>query len=81
LDHDASIAFYDVMYWPGYYAVFFDDPIKGIHWELAWLPTIPTPRHACKSYPALRAQAKSRPDLTNSVASLAWQARRTLPRR
>lgn len=23
-------------YWPGYYAVFFDDPINGIHWELAW---------------------------------------------
>ena len=22
-------------YWPGYYAVFFDDPINGIHWELA----------------------------------------------
>lgn len=31
-------------YWPGYYAVFFDDPINGIHWELAWIPKIPTPR-------------------------------------
>jgi catechol 2,3-dioxygenase-like lactoylglutathione lyase family enzyme len=25
-------------YWPGYYAVFFDDPVNGIHWELAWVP-------------------------------------------
>ena len=30
-------------YWPGYYAVFFDDPINGIHWELAWVPKVPTP--------------------------------------
>jgi catechol 2,3-dioxygenase-like lactoylglutathione lyase family enzyme len=30
-------------YWPGYYAVFFDDPINGIRWELAWLPKIPSP--------------------------------------
>ena len=28
-------------YWPGYYAVFFDDPINGIHWELAWVPKVP----------------------------------------
>lgn len=31
-------------YWPGYYAVFFDDPINGIHWELAWVPKVPSPR-------------------------------------
>ena len=30
-------------YWPGYYAVFFDDPINGIHWELAWVPKFPGP--------------------------------------
>jgi hypothetical protein len=27
-------------YTPGYYAVFFDDPINGIHWELAHTPRI-----------------------------------------
>jgi len=30
-------------YAPGYYAVFFDDPVTGIHWELAYMPTIPSP--------------------------------------
>lgn len=29
------------IYAPGYYAVFFDDPINGIHWELAHIPRIP----------------------------------------
>jgi catechol 2,3-dioxygenase-like lactoylglutathione lyase family enzyme len=68
-------------YWPGYYAVFFDDPINGIHWELAWLPKVPTFRHVWSSYRALRAEAKSRPDLANSVPGLTLQAMRTLPRR
>lgn len=31
------------LYAPGYYAVFFDDPISGIHWELAHTPLIPSP--------------------------------------
>ncbi len=31
------------VYAPGYYAVFFDDPINGIHWELAHTPRIPSP--------------------------------------
>ncbi|WP_353980230.1 VOC family protein [Salinicola endophyticus] len=31
------------VYAPGYYAVFFDDPINGIHWELAHIPRLPTP--------------------------------------
>ncbi len=30
-------------YWPGYHAVFFDDPINGIHGELAWVAKVPTP--------------------------------------
>lgn len=68
-------------YWPGYYAVFFDDPINGIHWELAWLPKIPTPRQVWLSYRALRAHAKRRPDLANTVAGLARQASRALPGR
>ena len=36
-------------YWPGYYAVFFDDPVNGIHWELAWVPKIPTPRQVWRT--------------------------------
>lgn len=68
-------------YWPGYYAVFFDDPINGIHWELAWLPKVPTPRQMWSFYRALHAEAKSRPDLANTVPGLTWQAMRTLPRR
>lgn len=66
-------------YWPGYYAVFFDDPINGIHWELAWLPKIPSPRQAWAAYRALRGFARSRPDLANTVPGLALQARRVLP--
>lgn len=31
------------VYAPGYYAVFFDDPISGIHWEVAHVPLIPSP--------------------------------------
>jgi catechol 2,3-dioxygenase-like lactoylglutathione lyase family enzyme len=68
-------------YWPGYYAVFFDDPINGIHWELAWLPKLPTPGQVWSSYRALGAQAKSRHDLANTVAGVARQASRTLPSR
>ena len=30
------------VYAPGYYAVFFDDPINGFHWELAFTPRIPS---------------------------------------
>lgn len=68
-------------YWPGYYAVFFDDPINGIHWELAWVPKVPTPHQVWSSYRALRAFARSRSDLANTVPGVAWQARRTLPAR
>lgn len=31
------------VYAPGYYAVFFDDPVSGIHWELAYAPWFPSP--------------------------------------
>jgi catechol 2,3-dioxygenase-like lactoylglutathione lyase family enzyme len=68
-------------YWPGYYAVFFDDPNSGIHWELAWLPKVPTPRQVWSFYRAMRDQAGSRPDLAKTVPGLTWQARRTLPSR
>lgn len=68
-------------YWPGYYAVFFDDPRNGIHWELAWLPKVPTPRQVWSFYRALRGFAKSRPDLANTVPGVTLQARRSLPSR
>lgn len=68
-------------YWPGYYAVFFDDPINGIHWELAWMPKVPSLRQVWSFYRALRGFAGSRADLANTVPGLAWQARRTLTRR
>lgn len=29
------------VYAPGYYATFFEDPINGIHWELAHIPRLP----------------------------------------
>ena len=32
------------LYAPGYTAVFFDDPINGIHWELAYTPRLPSPK-------------------------------------
>ena len=47
-------------YWPGYYAVFFDDAINGIHWELAWVPKVPTPRQVWSFYRAIHAFARSR---------------------
>jgi catechol 2,3-dioxygenase-like lactoylglutathione lyase family enzyme len=68
-------------YTPGYYAVFFDDPINGIHWELARLPIIPSPRQAWRSFRALRDIASERPDLPHSVSRLVRQARRPLPSR
>ena len=65
-------------YTPGYYAVFFDDPINGIQWELAWLPTIPSPAAAWRSWRALRGYQREHPEWTHSVAR---EAMRTLPGR
>ncbi len=65
-------------YWPGYYAVFFDDPVNGIHWELAWVPKVPSFRQVWAFYRALRAFAENRPDLANTVPGVIWQAKRTL---
>jgi catechol 2,3-dioxygenase-like lactoylglutathione lyase family enzyme len=67
-------------YWPGYYGVFFDDPINGIHWELAWVPKVPTPHQIWTFWRAIRGLSASRPDLANTVLGVMWQARRTLPR-
>ena len=68
-------------YWPGYYAVFFEDPVNGIHWELAGVPKVPSPRQVWSFYRALRVFTKSRSDLANTVPGVTWQARRTLPSR
>jgi hypothetical protein len=68
-------------YTPGYYAVFFDDPINGIHWELAHLPMIPSPRQLWKFYRALSKIAAERPDLPRSVPRLIQRAVRDLPSR
>jgi hypothetical protein len=54
--------------------VFFDDPIKGIHWELAWLPKVPTPRQVWSFYRAIRERAGSRADLAKTAPGLTWQA-------
>ncbi|NMM43867.1 hypothetical protein HH303_05220 [Rhodospirillaceae bacterium KN72] len=45
------------VYSPGYYAVFFDDPINGIHWELAHIPRIPSPPAYLRWKRALRKAA------------------------
>ena len=68
-------------YWPGYYAVFFDDPINGIHWELAWVPKVPSPRQVWEFYRALRVFTRNRSDLARTVPGVTFQARRSLPRR
>jgi catechol 2,3-dioxygenase-like lactoylglutathione lyase family enzyme len=64
-------------YWPGYYAVFFDDPINGIHWELAWVPKVPSPQQVWSFYRTIRGFARSRTDLARTVPGVTWQARRT----
>lgn len=44
------------IYTPGYYAVFFDDPINGIHWELAHIPKLPSIGAWRRFLKAMRAQ-------------------------
>jgi catechol 2,3-dioxygenase-like lactoylglutathione lyase family enzyme len=66
------------VYAPGYYAVFFDDPINGIHWELAYTPRLPTPAALLRWIRALRAAAAEHPEWTRSIAR---QAMRRLPAR
>jgi hypothetical protein len=59
--------------------VFFDDPINGIHWELAWLPKVPTLKGLWSFYRAIRGFAGSRANLAKTVPGVMRQARRTLP--
>jgi catechol 2,3-dioxygenase-like lactoylglutathione lyase family enzyme len=66
------------VYAPGYYAVFFDDPINGIHWELAHTPRIPSPRAWLRWTRTLAGAAKTHPDGKKSAIA---QAMRVLPGR
>ena len=68
-------------YLPGYYAVFFDDPINGIHWELARLPMLPSPRQMWRWYRVLSGIASEHHDSPRSVPGLLRWARRKLPSR
>lgn len=65
-------------YTPGYYAVFFDDPINGIHWELAHMPRIPSPMAYLRWVRTLKDIGKSHPEWRRPVAA---EAMRSLPGR
>ncbi|KGI77563.1 VOC family protein [Oleiagrimonas soli] len=66
------------LYAPGYYAVFFDDPINGIHWELAHTPLLPSPAQYLAWRRALAEAAKQHPEWQRSPAQ---EAMRVLPGR
>lgn len=65
-------------YTPGYYAVFFDDPVSGIQWELARLPAVPTPAAIWRSWRTLRRYRQAHPEWTRPLPR---EAMRTLPGR
>lgn len=65
-------------YTPGYYAVFFDDPINGIHWELAHIPFLPTPAACLRFRLRLKAESAKHPEWN---ASPMKEAMRSLPGR
>lgn len=66
------------IYAPGYYAVFFDDPINGIHWELAYTPRIPSPAAYVRWRRALKDAAGDHPEWKRSPIQ---EAMRALPPR
>jgi len=66
------------IYAPGYYAVFFDDPINGIHWELAHIPILPSPMAYLRWKRALRDEAEKHPEWRGSPVT---KAMRRLPGR
>jgi catechol 2,3-dioxygenase-like lactoylglutathione lyase family enzyme len=65
------------IYYPGYYAVFFQDP-SGIKWELAFTPLIPSPRDVWKSLKIAAALKKEHPEWKRHPAK---EAIRSLPTR
>ncbi|TCT45130.1 VOC family protein [Martelella mediterranea] len=54
------------VYAPGYYAVFFDDPINGIHWELAHIPAIASPASYMRTIRAWKAAESQHPEWAES---------------
>ena len=66
------------VYTPGYYAVFFDDPVTGIHWELAHTPIIPSIASYRRWIGALNAAWREHPEWKTSPVKAAF---RTLPSR
>ncbi len=69
------------VYAPGYYAVFFDDPINGIHWELAYTPRLPSWRNIRDFRRALQAEADKHPEWGGTAGAMAGKAIRKLPGR
>lgn len=66
------------VYSPGYYAVFFNDPYTGIHFELSHSPLIPSPAAFRRWKQALKAQWQQHPQWQSPP----WkEAFRTLPSR
>ncbi|MDR9483833.1 MAG: hypothetical protein RI566_01550 [Sediminimonas sp.] len=66
------------VYAPGYYAVFFDDPINGIHWELAHIPRLPGLGALRRFKAALREAERAHPEWDGPPERIAF---RKLPRR
>lgn len=66
------------IYAPGYYAVFFDDPINGIHWELAHIPRIPGLGAWRRFRRAVKNEVNRHPEWGESYIRKAF---RTLPHR
>lgn len=66
------------VYSPGYYAVFFNDPITGIHFELSHTPTIPSVSNLWQWFKLLKSIWKDHPEWSKPP----WQeAIRRLPSR
>ena len=65
------------VYAPGYYGVFFDDPINGIHWELAHIPKIASPGAYRRSIQAWKHAEAEHPEWDDNAMKKAF---RELPR-
>jgi catechol 2,3-dioxygenase-like lactoylglutathione lyase family enzyme len=66
------------VYTPGYYAVFFNDPYTGIHFELSYTPVFPSPAAFASWFRLLKDIWKQHPEWKTPP----WkEAMRTLPSR
>jgi catechol 2,3-dioxygenase-like lactoylglutathione lyase family enzyme len=61
------------VYAPGYYAVFFDDPITGIHFELCHTPMLPSPSSWLRTIRALKKAWKEHPEWEAPPWKQAWR--------